>query len=155
MRTTRILIADDEYSTRMTVRYRLALEKGLHVATATGGWEALRLVRTLRPDILLLGASMSGQAGICISQAIRSDEKSHGHQRSIQIFLLKDRGMESGRDDEATAPETRYVDAILYRPFDLERLAQRILVLARHPAEGSARSRTGQPRTTLGESLPL
>ncbi len=70
----RILIADDHSVVRQGLRMFLALDSDLDVVgEAADGAQALRLVRELRPDIVLMDLLMPVMDGIAATQAIRQE----------------------------------------------------------------------------------
>jgi two-component system response regulator NreC len=70
---TRVLIADDHAIVRTGLRALLKGEAGLElVGEASGGEEALRLVESLHPDILVLDLSMPDIDGIQVTRRIQS-----------------------------------------------------------------------------------
>lgn len=71
--TTRVLIADDHAIVRAGLRALLKGEVGLElVGEASGGEEAIRLVESLHPDILILDMSMPDLDGIQVTRRIQT-----------------------------------------------------------------------------------
>jgi len=69
----RILIADDHGVLRAGLRALLSAEPGLEVVgEAADGESALRLTRTLQPDIVLMDISMPGCDGIAAAQRLQA-----------------------------------------------------------------------------------
>jgi len=67
----RVLIADDEKPARQKLRLFLAKEPGFeNVAEAGDGIEALRVIREMRPDLVLLDIQMPGLTGFEVIEAI-------------------------------------------------------------------------------------
>jgi two-component system, NarL family, response regulator NreC len=70
---TRVLIADDHAIVRTGLRSLLRDEAGLElVGEASGGEEALRLVESLNPDILVLDLSMPDMDGIQVTKRVHT-----------------------------------------------------------------------------------
>jgi len=68
----RILIADDHSVVRQGLRMFLALDPDLDVVAEAGdGAEAVRLVRELQPDVVLMDLIMPVMDGIAATQSIR------------------------------------------------------------------------------------
>jgi DNA-binding NarL/FixJ family response regulator len=71
---TRILIADDHPVVREGLVAILSTQADFEVvAEAASGEEAIRLVRTAQPDILLLDLEMPGMDGVQVIQRIKAD----------------------------------------------------------------------------------
>ena len=74
MRPLRIIIADDHTLFRKGVKALLQNSDGIQVIGEAGeGYEALRLVKELQPDIALLDIAMPGLNGIEIASRISRD----------------------------------------------------------------------------------
>lgn len=71
MNTIRILIVDDHKVVRQGIRSLLELEPDLDVVAEAGsGAEALKLVDTLRPDVVLLDLKMTDIGGVEVCQRV-------------------------------------------------------------------------------------
>jgi two-component system response regulator NreC len=69
---TKVLIADDHAIVREGVRMILAKEKDIEVVgEAEEGGQALQLVETLRPDVVIMDISMPGMGGIEATQKLK------------------------------------------------------------------------------------
>lgn len=80
---TRILIADDHAIVRTGLRALLKGEAGMElVGEAAGGEEALRLVESLNPDILVLDLSMPDMDGIQVTKRV------HATAPHVRILIL-------------------------------------------------------------------
>jgi two-component system, NarL family, response regulator LiaR len=70
----RVVIADDHKVVRQGLAFLLSSEAGIEVAgEAEDGAAALRAVRTLRPDVLLLDLFMPGMDGMAVLRSIRGE----------------------------------------------------------------------------------
>ena len=70
----KILIVDEEASIRRGLRMRLNVETDFVVAGEAGdGWEALRLVRELQPDVVVTGINLPGMDGITLTERLHRD----------------------------------------------------------------------------------
>lgn len=80
---TRVLIADDHAIVRTGLRALLREEAGMElVGEASGGEEALRLVESINPDILVLDLSMPDMDGIQVTKRV------HASSPHIRILIL-------------------------------------------------------------------
>lgn len=103
----RILVADDD---RLTARFLHSLlsEKGYDVAVADDGEQALELVATHRPDLILSDMVMPYVDGMDLLRALRGDARLS--RIPIILLSLKDReedivaGLEGGADDYVVKP---------------------------------------------------
>ena len=105
--SARILVADDD---RLTARFLHSLlsEKGYDVAVADDGEQALELVGTHRPDLILSDMVMPYLDGMDLLRALRGDVR----HATVPVILLslKDReedivaGLEGGADDYVVKP---------------------------------------------------
>jgi DNA-binding response OmpR family regulator len=105
--TQRILVVDDD---RQIVRLVQAyLERdGYAVLTASDGAAALRMIRTERPDLVVLDLMLPDLDGWAITRAVRADPTIAG----LPILMLTARvedadrivGLELGADDYVTKP---------------------------------------------------
>jgi len=70
----RVVLADDEELVRMGLRVLIEREDDLSVVgEAASGHEALRLVRQVRPEVLLLDVRMPGMDGLATLRAIAAE----------------------------------------------------------------------------------
>jgi len=145
----RVAIADDHALVRQGLRRILEAELDIQVVgEARDGEEALRLVRTTRPDVLILDISMPGKDGLEATRAIRSREartrililtmhnEEHYALRTLRAgahgFLYK------GADSEELLRAVRAVSqGITYLPQEIERAFAEKFVHPEeaHPAE--------------------
>jgi DNA-binding response OmpR family regulator len=99
-----ILIVDDEETIREVVRRYLERE-GFSVEEAADGYEALDLIRSISPDLIILDLMLPGIDGLSLTQHIRQD-------RQIPILMLtakgeasdRIRGLDLGADDYVAKP---------------------------------------------------
>lgn len=128
MPTQQILVVDDEVDILELVRFNLSRE-GFSVACATTGEEALKILKTNPPDLLLLDLMLPGIDGLEVARLIKYDPKI----RHTPIIMLTAKGEESdvvtglelGADDYVTKPFsprvlTARVKAVLRRKIPAE-----------------------------------
>jgi DNA-binding response OmpR family regulator len=125
-----ILVVDDEPEIRDVIRAYLERD-GFRVIGVGDGEAALRLVRTDKPDALVLDLMLPGIGGMEVCRRVRAES-------DIPIMMLTARdditdkvlGLELGADDYVT------------KPFDVREVAARVHALLRRPA-GPAESAPG------------
>ncbi len=105
--TARILIVDDDPDIRSFLQYNLDA-KGYITAVAEDGFEAIRLARSFRPDLILMDVMMPGKDGITVLKELR---QTPGFESTAIILLtaLSDEqheiaGLQKGADDYISKP---------------------------------------------------
>ena len=107
MPTHKILICDDDHEVVRLMRGYLE-QAGYNVLVAYDGDTGFQMMRSEKPDLLLVDLMMPGKDGIEVTRLVRSDP----HLRSTPIIMLTakveetDRviGLEMGADDYVTKP---------------------------------------------------
>lgn len=102
-----ILVVDDEPSIIELLEFNLQ-KAGYHVLKAENGHEALQLVRTNKPDLIILDLMIPGIDGIEVCRRLKGQQETAG----IPIIMLTARneevdkivGLELGADDYMTKP---------------------------------------------------
>jgi two-component system KDP operon response regulator KdpE len=138
-RGARVLVIDDEPAIRRAVSTNLG-RHGFRIEEAETGQQALDLLASFRPDLLILDLSLPDVDGIALIESIR--------ERSVApIIVLSVRG---GERDKVTALNLG-ADDYLTKPFSVEELLARIRVALRHiiPAGVSSVFRTGDLEVDL------
>ncbi|MGE0058576.1 MAG: response regulator [Dehalococcoidia bacterium] len=116
----RVLVVDDEPAIRRAVSTNLG-RHGFRVGEAETGQQALDLLASFRPDLLILDLTLPDIDGIQLIESIR--------ERSVvPIIVLSVRG---GERDKVTALNLG-ADDYLTKPFSVEELLARIRVALRH-----------------------
>ncbi|MEO0073294.1 MAG: response regulator [candidate division WOR-3 bacterium] len=109
----RILVVDDEPDILLVVTARLE-NAGYQVQSATSGMEALSLVRSSPPDLILLDVMLPGIDGFSVCAMLKRDQRfSH-----IPILMLTARSQVGDRQTGMAVG----ADAYLSKPFRAEEL---------------------------------
>ncbi|MBD3161395.1 MAG: response regulator, partial [Candidatus Latescibacteria bacterium] len=101
----RILVVDDEIYIVHILEFSLTME-GYTVLTASDGQEALQMIESERPDLVVLDIMMPKLDGYQVCQKLREDEQF----KSLPVILLsakgrpvdRETGLEAGADDYIT-----------------------------------------------------
>jgi DNA-binding response OmpR family regulator len=115
--TKKVLIADDEPNIVTALQYLLE-RNGYQVCIARDGEDALRLVETHRPDLVLLDVMMPLKSGYEVSRRIR--ERADWRHIKIVLLTAKGHGKEMSKGLAAGA------DLHITKPFSTEELVARI-----------------------------
>ncbi len=122
----RLLVVEDDPNILELLSASLRFA-GFEVATATGGFDALRAVQRHRPDLVLLDVMLPDLDGFDVARRLRS-----GDARTPVLFLTardatedKVRGLTVGGDDYVT------------KPFSLEEVLARIRAVLRRARSGA------------------
>ena len=108
-----ILVVEDDPTIRTLLEMALMGAGYAHVSSAGRGDEAWELVRSRRPDLVLLDVMLPGMDGFAIARRIR-ETASLSTTRIIMITARTQnddivRGLEAGADDYVTKPFDRQV----------------------------------------------
>lgn len=101
----RVLVVDDEESIVKLVEYNLT-QAGFEVLTTDNGLLALEIIRSERPDLVVLDLMLPGLNGMDVCKQLRKE----GVNTSIIMLTAKDDeidrvlGLEMGADDYVTKP---------------------------------------------------
>jgi two-component system alkaline phosphatase synthesis response regulator PhoP len=120
----KILIADDEPNIVAAIEFLLQ-QSGYEVRAAQNGKEALEIVETWLPDLVLLDVMMPLASGYEVCQRIRG----HAGLRHIKIVMLSAKG----RDAEVNKGLAIGADLYITKPFSTRDLMTRIKALLDAP----------------------
>ena len=115
--THKVLIADDEPNILISLEFLMKRE-GHQVVLARDGDEALALIRSERPALVLLDVMMPKKSGFEVCQAVRADETLAG----IKILMLTAKG----RDTDVAQGLGMGADGYMTKPFSTKDLAARV-----------------------------
>ena len=110
-----ILIVDDNVQNLKLARVILAIE-GYDVRTAADAEEALALLRTFRPHVILMDLQLPGMDGLELTRQLKADRATRG----IRIIALTAYAMK-GDEEKAFAAGC---DGYVSKPIDTERLPE-------------------------------
>jgi len=116
----KVLIADDEPSIVTAVEFLLRRE-GYEVYIARDGAEALALIESARPDLVVLDVMMPQKSGYEICRSIRE----RAEWRGIKVIMLSAKG----RDAEVSKGMTMGADIYVTKPFSTRDLMGRVKAL--------------------------
>lgn len=89
----KILIVDDEIHIVNILKFNLK-KAGFDIITASNGEEALKILETEKPDVILCDVMMPKVTGFEVCQKVKADEK----LKKIPFILLTAKGQEIDKD---------------------------------------------------------
>jgi two-component system cell cycle response regulator DivK len=119
-----VLVVDDDVNTREAYAEYLRLN-AFGVVTAGSGSEALELARKMRPDVILMDASMPGMEGWTATKLLKADPQTH----AIPVIVL------TGHTQPADYTRARDcgAEAFMAKPCVPEELVRRLKDLVKRP----------------------
>ncbi len=114
----RVLIADDQPSILIPLRYLIEQVPGVAAATATDGRAAVAEAMRGRPDLIILDVHMPGLDGYAACQAIRK----HWPDDPPRIWFLTARGSHLDADQAQAVGAER----LITKPFDPDQILRLI-----------------------------
>jgi two-component system KDP operon response regulator KdpE len=124
MKSSTILVVDDEPQIRRTLRTALSAE-GYAIVEANDGQQALEKLRDEKPDLVLMDVNMPVLDGLQACRAIRASSR-------VPMIMLTVRGAEKDKVRALDAGADDYV----VKPFGIQELLARIRVALRRSASG-------------------
>lgn len=116
----KVLIADDEPNIVTSLEY-LMTRSGYEVMAARNGDEALALVESFAPDLVLLDVMMPRRSGYEVCQKMRERPE----WRHIRIVMVSAKG----REAEVSKGLSLGADAYVTKPFSSRELVQKVAEL--------------------------
>ena len=113
----KVLICDDEPYILESVSF-IVREEGYQVLTAGDGEQALQLLSSERPDLVLLDIMMPGKSGFDVCRELRGDKSMRGTYVILLTAMGQDRDMEDGYQSGA--------DEYMTKPFNPRSLRRRL-----------------------------
>jgi diguanylate cyclase (GGDEF)-like protein len=150
MSQVRVLVVDDDATVGRVVRLNLAAE-GYEVQVATSGAEALGLVATLRPHVILLDVMMPEMDGLEVCRRLKASEE----MAYIPVIMLTAKA----EVEDKLAAFRLGADDYVSKPFDVYELSARLRAVlsrasyARIAAENARLLQEAQRRQTEAETL--
>lgn len=99
-----VLIAEDEPHIVESLTF-LIERAGLRVAVAVDGAEALKSVRELKPDLMILDVMMRHQSGFEVLKIVRGDPV----LRNLKVLMLTAKGQEADRETAMALGADKFV----------------------------------------------
>jgi DNA-binding response OmpR family regulator len=103
----KVLICDDEPYILESVSF-IVREEGYRVLTANDGEEGLNILRSEKPDLVLLDVMMPGKTGFDVCREVKADDTTRKTYVILLTAMGQDRDMEdgfqSGADEYMTKP---------------------------------------------------
>ena len=116
-----VLIVDDETAIREMIV--LALEMaGYETLEAADGIQAMRILQTQQPDLVLLEWMMPGASGLEVARKIRKDD----NHKDVPIIMLT-----AKEDEDAKITGLSVVDDFITKPFSPRELVARLKAILR------------------------
>ena len=115
----KVLVVDDEDDIRLLIS-RILSDKGYEVITASRGLEAIQIVQTNTPDMLVLDAMLPEVHGFDICKKIKGSSK-YGHIPVIMISAIY-RGWRYAQD----LKDSYGVDDFIEKPFKIAELISKV-----------------------------
>ena len=121
----KVLVVDDEPDIITSIQFCLEQE-GYEVLTAADGAKALKTVRNIEPDLIVLDVMMPKENGYRVSRRIREAEKYGKFSKRIPIILLTARNLKADPERERHFLDFSQADLMIYKPFEMDELIEKI-----------------------------
>ena len=118
---SKILLVEDDQFLSSLLKTRLEKEK-FEVTLAHDGSEALRVLKTFKPDLILLDIILPGKSGFDLLEEIKSDPQLHD-KKSIPVIIISNLGQES---DIERGKELGVIDYFVKARISIDELVRKI-----------------------------
>jgi two-component system sensor histidine kinase/response regulator len=122
-RPTKILVVDD-HTVNIALMQKKLESDDMTVVTACNGFDALEIVATEPPDLILLDVMMPGMDGLEVCHRLKSNEET----RAIPIIFLTARDSRDGMFEGLAAGAADYIT----KPVDLDETVARVRAQLHH-----------------------
>jgi CheY-like chemotaxis protein len=99
----KILLVEDSDTTRLTHRVMIAKRTGYTVITVANGREALKLVESEKPDLVLMDVMMPGMDGLEVCRRLRKQEATANIPIVLLTFRVGEESISEGYASGCTA----------------------------------------------------
>jgi CheY-like chemotaxis protein len=111
----KVLLVDDQGSTILTLRFQVN-HAGFDILTATSGDEALKIIATDRPDLIMLDVMMPKQTGFEVCRRLKEDPAT----KEIPVFIVTS----LHGDADSAAARSSGASEFLTKPLKTEELVK-------------------------------
>jgi DNA-binding response OmpR family regulator len=118
MLNNRIVIADDEPHILLSLKYVVGKMGGFQVFPAENGDEALKLIQSELPKLVILDVMMPKISGFDVCEKIKNDN----NLKDIYVILLTAKGQETDKEKGLMVGADEYFT----KPFDPDKLLSKI-----------------------------
>lgn len=118
---TKILIADDERGMRILIEQTLEPleDEGVVLLQASDGKQALEIIKSEEPDLVILDAMMPKMNGFDVCNTVKNILE----MKDVYIFMLTARGQEFDKQKGEEVGVNHYMT----KPFDLDELFEKVV----------------------------
>ncbi len=116
----KILITDDDPLMRMLLKETLEKleDKGVELLTVDNGEEAIKIVRTEKPELVILDVIMPGMDGFEVCNTIKNELG----MKDVYVLMLTTEGQEFSKQKSIEVG----TDYFMTKPFDLDEIAEKV-----------------------------
>jgi CheY-like chemotaxis protein len=127
---TRIVVADDDRMFRKVAETTLR-RQGYDVATASDGEEALQLIRSERPDMIVLDLIMPKLQGFDVLQTLKQDTLTS----AIPVIVLSSLTQEQDKQEALDLGAVAYFNKTTFSMSELVKQVERTLAKGQAPCQ--------------------